>query len=318
MTKVKEKKIKIRNKPALKEYLKERLKCIPLTVIMAAFSAFCLGSIVYFIVIGQYRDIAIALAYLAIGFVFYFAEYSMNMRVPLGYTVFMMLFVLFCFLGASYNFYGLIPPLDDILHAAWGIVFSTVGIILCKSLTGAPKTAKGVIACVLFGVGFSMLLSVVWEIYEYSGDSILHTMDMQQDTIVHHFHSFLLHDPYDNLHTVEIDGITKTIIEYGNGQTLVLDGYLDLGLIDTMHDLIWCFATTVVFNVILAVDWCKGKYLYRFFIPKLVGEKYGKGGVMIESAESGAASAEDEKPAEEKTENAKGEGLSEEAAGENK
>lgn len=283
MTKVKEKKLRKTNRPTVKEYVKERIKDIPLDIMMGAFVAFCIASIIYFICIGQYRDIPIGLAYMAIVFVFYLAEYTLNVRAPYGYTVFMLLFVLFCFLGASYNFYGMIPCLDDILHAAWGIVFSVVGIILVKSLIGAPKNTKGVIACVLFGVGFAMLLSIVWEIYEFSGDNIMHTMDMQQDTIVHHFHSFFLHDPYDNLHTVEINGITQTIIKYGDGQELVLDGYLDLGLLDTMFDLIFCFATTVVFSIILTIDWCNGKYFYRFIIPALVGEKYDKKGNMIEA-----------------------------------
>ncbi len=274
---------KVKNRRPLKEYLKDRLKSVPVTVIMALFVAFCIASIIYFIIIGQYRDIPIALAYMAIVFVFYLAEYSLNVKCPLGYVIFMMLFVLFCFLGASYNFYGKITHLDDILHSAWGIVFSVVGIILVKSLIGAPDNAKGVIACILFGIGFTMLLSVVWEIYEYTGDSLLHAMDMQQDTIVRHFHSFLLHEPYDNLHTVEIDNITKTVIYYGNGQTLELDGYLDLGLIDTMQDLIWCFGTTVVFSVILAIDWCKGKYLYRFLIPAIAGEKYDKKGNLLKN-----------------------------------
>ncbi|MDE6790212.1 MAG: hypothetical protein K2J61_00670 [Clostridia bacterium] len=282
MPKVKEKKIRNTNRPTVKEYAKQRIKDIPLTIIMCAYVGFCLASVVYFICIGQYRDIPIAIGFMACAFVFYFAEYTLNARVPYGYTVFMLLFLLFCFLGASYNFYGLIPVLDDILHAAWGIVFGIMGIVLIKSLIGAPKTYKGVIACVLFGLGFAMILSIAWEIYEFTGDTILHTMDMQQDTIVHHFHSFFLHDPYDNLHTVEINGITKTIIEYGNGQTLVLDGYLDIGLFDTMYDLIFCFVTSVVFSVVLAIDWCKGKYLYRFLIPALVGEKYDKHGNMIE------------------------------------
>lgn len=292
MPKVREKKMRNTNRPTVKEYVKQRIKDIPLTVIMCAYVAFCLASIVYFICIGQYRDIPIAIGFMACAFVFYFAEYTLNARVPYGYAVFMLLFLLFCFLGASYNFYGLIPCLDDILHAAWGIVFGIMGIIIIKALIGAPRTAKGVIACVLFGLGFAMLLSIVWEIYEFTGDTILHSMDMQQDKIVHHFHSFFLHDPYDNLHTVEINGITKTIIEYGNGQTLVLDGYLDLGLYDTMYDLIFCFATSVVFSVVLAIDWCKGKYLYRFLIPALVGEKYDKHGNMIEDGATAAETTE--------------------------
>ena len=282
MAKVKEKKIRNTNRPTVKEYVRERVKDIPLSIMMGLYVAFCLASVIYFICIGQYRDIPIAIGFMACAFVFYFAEYTLNVRVPYGYTVLFLLFVLFCFLGASYNFYGKIPVLDDILHAAWGIVFGIMGIVIIKALIGAPKTVKGVLACVLFGVGFAMLMSIAWEIYEFSGDSILHTMDMQQDKLVTHFHSFFLHDPYDNLHTVEINGITKTIIEYGDGQTLVLDGYLDLGLYDTMYDIIFCFVTTAVFSIVLAIDWCKGKYLYRFLIPALVGEKYDKHGNMIE------------------------------------
>lgn len=298
MPKVKEKRIRNTNRPTVKEYAKQRIKDIPLTIIIGAYVAFCLASVIYFICIGQYRDIPIAIGFMACAFVFYLAEYTLNARVPYGYAVFMLLFLLFCFLGASYNFYGLIPVLDDILHAAWGIVFGIMGIIIIKALIGAPKTAKGVIACVLFGLGFAMILSIAWEIYEFTGDTILHSMDMQQDTIVHHFHSFFLHDPYDNLHTVEINGITKTIIEYGDGQTLVLDGYLDIGLFDTMYDLIFCFATSVVFSVVLAIDWCKGKYLYRFLIPALVGEKYDKHGNMIEDGAPVASGADTAEAAE--------------------
>lgn len=311
MTKVKEKKARKSDRPTVKEYVKERIKDIPLTVVMSAFIAFCLASVIYFICIGQYRDVPISCAYMAIVFVFYFAEYTCNVRSPYGYTFFMILFVLFCFLGASYNFYGKIPPLDDILHAAWGIVFSVVGIILIKSLIGAPKTKKGVIAQVLFGLGFAMFLSVVWEIYEFSGDSLIHTMDMQQDTLVDHFHSFFLHEPYDNLHTVEINGIAKTVLYDADGNILytIEGGYLDLGLYDTMFDIIFCFATTAVFSVVLAIDWCNGKHFYRFIIPQLVGEKYDRHGNLIEAATaeggaSGVTAAETKEvaPVEEQTE----------------
>lgn len=303
MTKVKEKKFRSTDRPTVKEYLKERLKDIPLTIMMGAFVAFCIASVIYFTCIGRYRDIAIGLAYMAIVFVFYIAEYTLNVRAPYGYTIFMLLFVLFCFLGASYNFYYTIPCLDDILHAAWGIVFSVVGIILIKSLIGAPKTTKAVIAYVLFGVGFAMLLSIVWEIYEYSGDRLIADMDMQQDTVVRYIHSFIMfpnpaNPSPDNLHTWQVNDIVKTIIIDADGVEHVIEGgYLDLGLTDTMYDLIFCFATTVVFSVVLAIDWCKGKYFYRFIIPALVGEKYDRKGNMLEvSAPQPAKEEAEEQP----------------------
>ena len=269
-------KVKTGNRPTVKEYLKQRLKNVPLTVLMALFTAFCFASLIYFAVIGGHsRDCIISMVYFLIVPVFYVLEYVLNVRAPLGYTVFMLLFVLFCFLGACYNFYTLIPCLDDILHAAWGIVFGVIGIVLIKSLVGTPKTVKAVIAYVLFGIGFAMILSIIWEIYEYVGDKIIPDMDMQEDTIVHYIHSFMMHDPYDHLNTWKVDNIVKTIIIDANGNEFVIEGgYLDVGIVDTMQDLIWCLGTIVVFSVILAVDWCKGKYLYRFTIPALTGETF--------------------------------------------
>ena len=120
-----------------------------------------------------------------------------------------------------------------------------------------------------------MILSVVWEIYEYVGDKILPDMDMQEDTIVNYIHSFMMHDPYDHLHTWKVDDIVKTIVIDANGNEFVIEGgYLDVGIVDTMQDLIWCFGTVVVFSIILAIDWCKGKYLYRFIIPALTDETF--------------------------------------------
>ena len=287
MTKEKDNSGKVR-RPTVKEYLKERLRHIPTTVVMALFILFCLGSSIYFMVLGgdRLRDMGFSFAFIVLVLFFYVIEYALNVRVPIGYTLLFILFMVFNFAGAVYNLYTIIPCLDDILHAAWGIVFSVMGIMLAKVLIGAPKTAKAVIAYVLFGFGFAMLTSVIWEIYEFTGDTILHSMDMQQDTIVNHFHSFLLYsDPIthkpDNLHTVEVDGIIRTIIQYGNGQELVIDGYLDLGLYDTMYDIIFCFVTTVVFSVALAADWCTRKYFYRFMIPSLAGEKYDKFGKTV-------------------------------------
>lgn len=271
-------KVKVRNKPTVKEYLKERFKNIPLTVLMVLFTAFCFASLIYFAVIGGHgRDCIISMVYFLIVPLFYILEYLLNVRAPIGYAVFTMLFVLFCFLGACYNFYTIIPFLDDVLHAAWGIVFGVIGMVLIKALVGTPKTVKSVIAYAIFGIGFAMILSIIWEIYEYVGDKLIPDMDMQEDTIVTYIHSFMMHDPYDHLHTWKVDNIVKTIIIDANGNEFVIEGgYLDVGIVDTMQDLIWCFCTIVVFSIILAVDWCKGKYLYRFMIPALTDEKFDR------------------------------------------
>lgn len=255
------------------KYIRQRSKSsIATTVFMALYLAFCIGSIIYFAIIGYWRDCLIGLTYVAIAPIFYLAEHNLKIRSPLPYTLFVLVFCVFCYLGASYNFYTIIPMLDDILHVCWGVLFSTLGFCIIKSLMGEPQNVKQFVAYLLFSIGFCMLLSVIWEIYEFSCDNIMHSFDMQEDKIIHHFHSFMLYPGYDHLHTFEVDGIVHTIIYGENDKVLLeLDGYLDIGLYDTMWDLIWCVISTCALCVVLAIDRKLGGKLYPHIIPVYVG-----------------------------------------------
>lgn len=284
------------------KYYKERCygnaENVTHAVLMALYTAFCIGSLIYFAILGgsHYRDCVIALAYIVVVPIFFFAEYGLRIRSPLPFTVFVLVFCVFCFLGASYNFYTTIPMLDDILHACWGILFTALGFCIIKSLVGEPKNTKQFVAYIIFGIGFCMIISVLWEVYEFTYDSLSHDFDMQEDTLIHHFHSFVLHVPYDHLHTVDIDGIAKTILYDKDGNVLLeLDGYLDIGLYDTMWDLIWCLVTTVALCLILAVDRAFGGKIFPYIIPVYVGNA-GKG--ESEKAEADAATKEQNPDAE--------------------
>jgi len=92
---------------------------------------------------------------------------------------------------------------------------------------------------------FSMTIGVLWEFFEFAMDQLF-ALDMQKDTIVHAIHSVTL-DPTNTNTTVTIDGITDTMV---NGVDLGVGGYLDIGLIDTMEDLIVNFIGAAVFSVI--------------------------------------------------------------------
>ncbi len=321
MTDVKrERRRKISRQP-VKEYLKERLKDVKLTVFMGLFVCWCLFAVVYVGVIGHARDIPITLLYLAVVPVFYFAEWSLNMRVPFAYTVFLMLFVLFCHLGACFNFYYIIPHLDDILHGAWGLVFSTIGIILIKAMIGPPKNAKGVIVYVLFGLGFAMLMSVLWEIFEFCGDSLIPDLDMQQDTVVNQIESFMMYptpqNPSpDNQHTWKVYGIASTVLYDAEGNVIgtIDGGYLDLGLLDTMADLLFCTGFVLLFSAALIIDWFTCKFIYRHFIPSLVGEFDSAQAEDKMPAEGDKEAEEDGQSSEADEETADGEAENEEAA----
>ena len=89
---------------------------------------------------------------------------------------------------------------------------------------------------------FSMTIGVLWEFFEFAMDQFF-ALDMQKDTIVHAIHSVTL-DPTNTNTTITIDGITDTQV---NGVDLGVGGYLDIGLIDTMEDLIVNFIGATVF-----------------------------------------------------------------------
>ena len=268
-------------------------------VLIALYFAFCVGSLIYFAILGgaHYRDCLIGLSYIVIVPIIFIAEFNMHIRSPLPYTIFVLVFCTFCFLGASYNFYTLIPRLDDILHACWGVLFSTLGFAIVKSLMGEPENLKQFVAYLVFSIGFCMLISILWEVYEFTFDSLFHNYDMQEDTLITHFHSFWLRgyvygwENYDHLHTYEVDGIAKTILYDKDGNVLLeMDGYLDLGLYDTMWDIIWCFVSTCALTLILSVDRALGGKIYPHIIPVYEG-KVGRESEKISQAQK----TEDEK-----------------------
>jgi hypothetical protein len=99
----------------------------------------------------------------------------------------------------------------------------------------------------VFGVILSIAIAVVWEIFEYSSDVFLHS-DMQADTIIEAIYTKInrtdgLADVYENITATQV-----------NGQSMGINGYLDIGLIDTMHDMIIETAGALVFLVYVLID----------------------------------------------------------------
>ena len=92
---------------------------------------------------------------------------------------------------------------------------------------------------------FSMTIGVLWEFFEFGMDMIYH-LDMQKDTIIHTISSVTL-DPLKSNTPVAIKNIQDVMV---NGEALGLGGYLDIGLLDTMYDLLVNFIGAFVFAII--------------------------------------------------------------------
>lgn len=93
-----------------------------------------------------------------------------------------------------------------------------------------------------------MTVGVCWEFIEYGIDKTLR-FDMQKDTLVKNISTVYLDDTKTNK-VINIDNIGYTIIYDDNNNVLarVDGGYLDIGINDTMKDLLVNFLGALVFD----------------------------------------------------------------------
>ena len=72
-----------------------------------------------------------------------------------------------------------------------------------------------------------------------------------------------------------IEGIAYTELYDANGNLLytIEGGYLDIGIMDTMWDIIWCTVSAAALCVALTVDRFTGKRFYKVMIPAVPNKK---------------------------------------------
>lgn len=152
-------------------------------------------------------------------------------------------------LGHCNNLYYLIPWWDKMLHIMGGIVFAIFGMYFYSRLGGDSK--KRFLSC-CFALCFSIALSVVWEFFEFGMDQFF-DFDMQDDSVITSITSYALGD--DIGQTGTISNISCVTI---NGQLLPVSGYLDIGLLDTMLDMLLEALGAVLTVIWIGID--KGKH----------------------------------------------------------
>ncbi len=85
---------------------------------------------------------------------------------------------------------------------------------------------------------FSMTVGVLWEFFEFSMDYFFY-LDMQKDFVVNSIASVSL-DITGSQKPIKVSDIQDVILVLGDGtqQKMGVGGYLDIGIIDTMKDLL--------------------------------------------------------------------------------
>ena len=150
-------------------------------------------------------------------------------------------------LGEVNAFYVVIPLWDTVLHVLNGFLAAAVGFSMVVLLNDDPRLTFDLSPAfmALTAFCFSMTIGVLWEFFEFGCDYFLGT-DMQKDTIIHTIHTVTLDATRTNI-AVTIPDITDVAV---NGKSLGLGGYLDIGIIDTMKDLLVNFVGAGIFSVI--------------------------------------------------------------------
>jgi hypothetical protein len=162
--------------------------------------------------------------------------------------------IIYCFifaaeiLGEINNFYNLVPFWDTMLHTMNGFLCAAIGFSLVDLLNRNSKNLRlSPLYVSIAAFCFSMTVGVLWEFFEFTGDRLTGT-DMQKDTWIHEIASVDL-NPSGLNKSVIVKGIESADLHLEDGSVYRLEeGYLDIGLYDTMDDLFVNFVGAVVFS----------------------------------------------------------------------
>ncbi len=230
-------------------YLRDRLKKDKVTAILfSLYVVFAVFSTIYFFIISQLRNAIIAILILLLVPAYFIIEYYL--KVEFGYG-FLVAVLIICIggaqLGPCYDFYIKYPLFDDFLHMLSGYLFCCLGFMISKRIIRDNR----IHVHIFIGVLFSLTIALLWEMVEFGGTTIF-GIDMQEDSIIHTIRSFYLANSHNDI--VVIDEIFETIIKYGEDKEIVINGYLDLGVFDTLTDMFVCLIGTLICLINLIFD----------------------------------------------------------------
>ena len=209
-----------------------------------------------------------------------FIERRIKIDIPDTLEVIILLFIFAAeILGEISAYYVNVPGWDTLLHSTNGFLCAAIGIALIDILNRSNKLTFNMspVFVALVAFCFSMTIGVLWEFFEFSMDMIFHT-DMQKDTVISLLSTVTLDPSRQNI-AIVLSDISKTVItgtENGAITNTAINGYLDIGLFDTMKDLIVNFVGATVFSIIgyfyikYRGEGKRGNFIRRFLPSRIV------------------------------------------------
>lgn len=206
----------------------------------------------------------------------FFLERKLKIDLPNTLEILIMLFIFSAeILGEINNFYSAIPYWDSILHTLNGFLAAGVGFSIFDLLNNNLKSIQlSPVFLAILSFCFSMTIGVLWEFFEYGMDNLIQ-VDMQKDRIIENIRSVKLNPDGENVPVI-INDIEYTTIHTKdkNGKLIeykIEDGYLDIGLIDTMKDLMVNFIGALCFSIfgyLYVLNRDKYKFINNFILKK--------------------------------------------------
>ena len=171
-------------------------------------------------------------------------------------------------LGEISAFYLKFPYWDTLLHTINGFICAALGLSLVDILNEQEKLEFELspLFMVIFSFCFSMTIGILWEFFEFGVDRLFE-LDMQKDTIIESIYTTYLDETKGN-QVININDINTTLIN----NDIKLKGYLDIGLYDTMYDLIVNFIGAIIFSI-FGYFYLKNKY-EKSFVKNLIPKKW--------------------------------------------
>lgn len=213
-------------------------------IVFVVIYALSIAAFVYAITLNDWMKIGLAFSALIILWAPTLVKNKFKLSLPAALEITFYLFVFASLiLGEVFAFYGPFPFWDIILHFLSGFVLAGIGFSLVEILN--KEKCKRAFT-LLFAFCFSVTLGIAWECLEFSFDMTLRT-DAQKDAHVRQISTITMQRDGGN-RPVRVDDIVNTDIHLANGETITVDeGYLDIGLMDTMKDIFVNVAGAAVF-----------------------------------------------------------------------
>ena len=196
---------------------------------------------------GNYQNVFLCLLTLVLMIMPSVIQAAFKVEFPSPLEIVILVFIFAAeILGEISAFYIRFPYWDTILHTLNGFLCAALGLSLVDLMNRQKKMLFELspLFMAIVAFCFSMTIGVFWEFFEFAMDFFCE-LDMQKDTVVHVISSTFL-DPLRDNNSIIIRDIQNVSV---NGEMLDVNGYLDIGLYDTMMDLVVNFIGAIIFSV---------------------------------------------------------------------